>query len=186
MSEDLISIIDIASQTGKRKQSIHKIVKRLGIQPTKMRSTAGGGQLISYITNEDSRRVLAEIETPTSSGSQETLKDASVSDMQLGEEGVLYLLELEPEHDPGRFKVGFAVSLSERIRALRCSAPFARVVRAWPCKRLWEKTAIECVAEGCDRLHTEVFRARSLESVLARCEAFFGLMPKLGSRNSDT
>ena len=90
--------------------------------------------------------------------------------------GVFYLLLLEPEHDPGRFKVGFAVSLSERLRTLRCSAPFLKVVKTWPCKSLWEKTAIECVAESCKRLHTEVFRAQSIESVVEKCERFFELM----------
>jgi hypothetical protein len=89
------------------------------------------------------------------------------------------LLLLEPEYDPGRFKVGFAGSLSERLRALRCSAPFIKVVQTWPCKMLWERTAIECVTEGCMQLHTEVFRTQSIEPVLQRCEQFFNLMPKL-------
>jgi hypothetical protein len=97
---------------------------------------------------------------------------------------MFYLLLLEPDHDPGRFKVGFALSVPERLRQLRCSAPFAKVVCAWPCKRLWEKSAIECVAEGCERLHTEVFRTSSLGSVVARCDQFFALMPKL--RRNDT
>jgi hypothetical protein len=61
------------------------------------------------------------------------------------DQGVFYLLQLEPEHDPGRIKAGFAVSLPERLRTLRCSAPFTKVVRTWPCKVLWERTAIESV-----------------------------------------
>jgi hypothetical protein len=44
---------------------------------------------------------------------------------------------------------------------------------------LWEKTAIDCVTEGCKQLHTEVFRTQSIEPVLQRCEQFFSLMPKL-------
>ena len=30
------------------------------------------------------------------------------------------------------FKVGFAVSLPERLRSLKCSAPFLKVVASWP------------------------------------------------------
>lgn len=75
------------------------------------------------------------------------------------------MLLLEPDHDPRRFKVGFTINLAERLRQLRCSAPLTKVIATWPCKRLWERTAIECVVNGCERLHTEVFRATSLESV---------------------
>jgi hypothetical protein len=43
---------------------------------------------------------------------------------------------------------------------------------------LWEKTAIDCVTEGCKQLHTEVFRTQSIEPVLQRCGQLFNLMPK--------
>ena len=105
--------------------------------------------------------------------------DAEQSSEWSPEQGVFYLLLLEPDHDPGRFKVGFAVSLPERLRQLRCSAPFATVVGSWPCKSLWEKTAIECASCGCERLHTEVFRTVALETVIERCNQFFALMPSL-------
>ena len=107
------------------------------------------------------------------------MDSATVSDALLAEQGVFYLLSLEPKSDPGRFKVGFATSLSERLRQLRCSAPFTTVVATWPCKRLWERTAIDSVGEGCERLHTEVFRTTSLEAVRERCDRFFALMPKI-------
>ena len=93
------------------------------------------------------------------------------------EVGVFYLIQLEADFDPGRFKVGFAAGMSERLRQLRCSAPFAAVVRTWPCRRLWEKTVIDSVAAGCERLHTEVFRTTSLDEIVARCERFFAIMP---------
>lgn len=168
LPDELISVVDLAREHGKRKQRIFKIVKRLGIEPQKARSTSNGGQLISYITREEARRVLGQMVSDYPQGEASTLAETHFSD-----QGVFYLLLLEPEHDPGRFKVGFAVSLSERLRTLRCSAPLLQVVKAWPCKPLWEKTAIECIAEGCERLHTEVFRTHSVESVVQKCERFF-------------
>jgi hypothetical protein len=102
-------------------------------------------------------------------------------DFVSAEVGVFYLIQLEPEFDPGRFKVGFAAGMSERLRQLRCSAPFATVVRSWPCRRLWEKTAIESVSAGCERLHTEVFRTGSLDEIIERCERFFAVMPPVQS-----
>ena len=103
----------------------------------------------------------------------------SLPDEVLAEQGVFYLVSLESDSDPGRFKVGFGGSLPERLRALRCSAPFAKVIATWPCKRLWEKTAIDCISDDCQRIHTEVFRSASVASVRERCDRFFAMMPKL-------
>jgi hypothetical protein len=177
MPEDLISVIDLAAKCGKRKTTIFKVLRRLGIEATKIRSAANAGQLISYITDEESKLVVEELSSDTSSEEA----DGEPSWEPKPEQGVFYLLVLEPEHDPGRFKVGFAVSSPERLRQLRCSAPFARVVRSWPCKSLWEKTAIECASVGCERLHTEVFRTSSLDPVVERCNQFFSLMPPLST-----
>jgi hypothetical protein len=44
----------------------------------------------------------------------------------LDEASLFYLLQLEPEHDQGRSKVGFTTELEGRLRKHRCSAPFAK------------------------------------------------------------
>jgi len=181
MSEDLISVIDVANQMGKHKAYIFKVLKRLGIESTKLRSTANRGQTIAYITTDEFSRIRTEIRSDVVSNDLDEDANSVVSNAALAEMGVFYLLLLEPDHDPGRFKVGFAVSLPERLRALRCSAPFAKVMKTWPCKRLWEKTAIECVTDGSERLHTEVFRTDTIDNVLSRCDGFFNLMPKIPS-----
>lgn len=129
MPEEMISVIDVATQYGKRKATIFKLLKRIGIESRKIRSTANGGQLISYITTADFRRVSEELQPVEGSKDLATSIAGTASDVALTEEGLFYLLLLEPEHDPGRFKVGFAVSLPERLRALRCSAPFTKVVK---------------------------------------------------------
>jgi hypothetical protein len=100
------------------------------------------------------------------------------------EQGVFYLIQLEPTHDPQRFKVGFAADMTERLRAIRCAAPFATVLKSWSCRRLWEKTAIDCVTADCEQVHTEVFRTHSIQEVTDRCDKFFGMMPVLPKRRS--
>ena len=45
--------------------------------------------------------------------------------------------------------------------------------------RLWEKTAIDCLAYDGDKLHTEVFRVDDAEEIVSRAERFFALMPAL-------
>lgn len=180
MTELLLSVKDFAEQNGLLRQTVFKVLKRLEIEPSKSRGgNQNRGQVISYITEMDGHRVLEAIASTTKTrcrqkGEEEELTEASLYDV-----GVFYLLNLEPEHDPTRFKVGFASNLSERLRQHQCSAPYTQVIRTWPCRRLWEKTAIECITEGCERLHTEVFRASSLQAVEEKCEKFFALMPNL-------
>lgn len=171
--DDVISVIDVAQHLSRRKGHVYKVLSRLGIEPVVRRSE----QLkrnVGYISREEFERVTVEFQTiPTRGSANADDGDEFVS----VEVGVFYLVQLEPELDPGRFKVGFAASMSERLRTLRCSAPFAVVVQTWPSRRLWERTAMESVAAGCERLHTEVFRSRSVAEVQGRCERFFAVMP---------
>ena len=92
---------------------------------------------------------------------------------------VFYVILLEPERDPGRFKVGFSTDVAERLRSHQTSAPFSKLVKTWPCKALWEKTAIDCIAEGCEQLAAEVFRTQDIHDVICRADRFFELMPTL-------
>ena len=176
VDDELISVIDVAQHLGRRKGHVFKVLSRLRIEPTKRRSSASKNQLISYISQEELQRVAVEMQTaPTRDEADAGEVDGD--DFVSVEFGVFYLIQLEPEYDPGRFKVGFAASMPERLRQLRCSAPFATIIQAWPCRRLWERTAIDSVAAGCERLHTEVFRSGAVGEVIARCERFFAVMP---------
>lgn len=178
MTDSIVSVIDLAAQHGMRKQTVFKVLARLGIETVKRpgNNKTNRGQVIAYISADDAERFAEEIRSMAATNRNAAHEDSP--DAVIAEQGVFYLLQLEPDHDPGRFKVGFAISLPERIRTLRCSAPFITVIATWPCKNLWEKTAIDCVTQGCERLHTEVFRTESIDGVRQRCERFFELMPK--------
>lgn len=173
MNDELISVIDVAKQLGKHKQRIFKILGRLGIETIKEKSVNSRGQMIAYVTSDDFDRI-AEYFVEAESEFITTVQS------EIG--GVFYLIQLEPEYDPGRFKLGFATNIEERLRSHKTAAPFSKVLKTWHCKLLWEKTAIECVTQDCDRLHTEVFRSKSIAQVQARCEQFFALMPKNKSK----
>lgn len=180
MVDEPISVLDLANQTGRRKQTIFKILARLNIQTTKQRSSDSRGQLVAYISSADAQRVVATLRTevPTSIASHRQAEIA-VTDAEIG---YFYLIALEPQHDVGRFKVGFATILSERIQKHRCAAPLLELVKAWPCKRLWEKTAIDAVTSDCERIHTEVFRTTSISTIIERCDQFFSVMPAVEQR----
>jgi hypothetical protein len=175
---DMISVIDAARELGKPKQTIFKIMRRLGVAGSKRRDSSKGNQVISYITRTELDRLRSELNTRRNR-SQAVENNLEVSDFISAELGVFYLIQLEPEHDPRRFKVGFAANMTDRLRSLRCSAPFAAVLKTWPCRRLWEKTAIDCVTVNCKQVHTEVFRSDSVQEVMVRCDRFFGMMPLL-------
>ena len=180
MSNDRISVIQAAQQVGLDKRTAFKILKRLGIQTLLERGSDSDhrGQAIAYITDDDFEMLQEHVASRNISSSTSE-SDAIDGDFVAIESGVFYLIQLEPKHDPGRFKVGFAVSIAERLRAHRCSAPFANVVKTWPCRRLWERTAIDGVTAGCEKLHTEVFRTDDLNTVIMRCDQFFAFMPKV-------
>lgn len=171
MSGELISVIDVASSLHKQKPYIFKILARLGIESIKQKNSDARGQQIAYITSEEFEQVKEYL-----LNFDEASDSASI---QLDVGGVFYLIQLEPEHDPNRFKVGFATNIEERLRAHKTAAPFSKVLKTWPCKLLWEKTAIDCVSQRCKRIHTEVFRTDSIELVLSNCDKFFSLMPTL-------
>lgn len=174
MSEDLISIPDIARLHARHKSVVHKVVRRHGIETHLLRSgSETHGQRVLYIRRGDYERIVAELARLDKADEGDTETESEVE----ATSGVFYVVLLEPTLDPGRFKVGFATSIDERLRKHRTSAPFATVVKAWPCKLLWEKTAIDCVTVGCERLHTEVFRSDDVAAVVARADAFFGMMP---------
>lgn len=173
---DLIAIAELADELGTYRATIFKIVKRLGIEPVKRRDSGRGGQQIAVVTPAEASAIREAFTAGRRSGA-----DASVDGEALAaDEGRFYLIQLEPEHDPGRFKVGFTTDLDGRLRHHRCSAPFAQYRKHWPCRRTWERAAIDCMTAGLEQLHTEVFRGPSLDEVLARGERFFEVMPSVG------
>jgi hypothetical protein len=169
----LISVIDFAKDRGLQKQLVFKKMRASGIEGVKRRGgSESRGQLVTYLTEDECTQIIETLRVATTH--EERLNGATIDSPV--DQGFFYLLQLEPDHDPERYKVGFAIDLDERIRKHRCSAPLLRLVASWPCKRLWERTAIDCVSMHCERIHTEVFRARALGDVQQRGNEFFALM----------
>lgn len=163
----MISITDIAQEHGKRRQAIHKLVNRLDIPVIKMKGDKRHGQVMSYVGESDYERLKNHLEAPNKPVTQESNSDSAL----------FYMIQLEPKYDPGRFKVGFTTDIEQRIRDHRTSAPLLRLAGTWPCKPLWERTAIECVTQNCEQLYTEVFRADDIQEVKDLADRFFQLMP---------
>ena len=70
-----------------------------------------------YITQDEFRLVSNELLSYGDKDASERNQDDAVTEAALAEQGVFYLVQLEPDHDPMRFKVGFA---SRHFRAASC------------------------------------------------------------------
>ena len=167
-------MIDAAKRIGYGKTAVFKILKRHGIATEMHRNANHNGQAIAYISLDDFNLIQNDVETrnQTTDSNDDDYKPTANLDT-----GFFYLIQLEPDHDAGRFKLGFAANVNERLRSHKCSAPFSILIKSWPCKRIWERTAIDCVTHDCEQLHTEVFRTSSIDDVVAKCDTFFTMMP---------
>ena len=177
--EARIAIVDLADDLQVRKQRSFKILPRLGIRATRRREANRGNQDVATVSEAEASAIRSEIERSAESTPGSCATSAGLATISSDDVGYFYLIQLEPEHDSERCKVGFTMDLDGRLQKHRCSAPFARYVASWACRRVWERAAIDCVTTGCERLHTEVFRVASLEPVSARAGAFFSMMPSL-------
>ena len=174
-----IAIVDLADDLQVRKQRIFKILPRLGVRPTQRREASRGNQNVATVSQTEAVAIRAEIEKTAASSSSDGSRLGSPAAFYSDDIGFFYLMRLEPELDEGRFKVGFTMDLDGRFQKHRCSAPFVQYIDTWPCKRVWERAAIDCTTNGCEQLHTEVFRAPSLEQVTTQAQSFFQMMPSL-------
>ena len=180
MAQDRVAIVDLADDLQVQKQWLFKIAKRLGIQSTGRREPERGGQRVATVTQEEAALIRQEVQDAGSRTRRRPNPGTeSAKPQATGEEsGFFYIVQLEPEQDPGRFKVGFTLALEARLRKHRTAAPFAHYIKTWSCRRTWERAAIDCVTAGCQRLHTEIFRAKSLPDVVRCGDEFFSLMPE--------
>ena len=128
----------------KRKQSIFKLLKRRGIEQVKALGEGARGQAISYISQHDYEQLLPELSSTESDFGQSVEAEPTP--------GVFYLIQLEPEHDPGRFKIGFASNIDERLRSHRTAAPLCQLVKTWPCQATLGETprSTACVLDMSD------------------------------------
>jgi hypothetical protein len=169
MVDDLISIADAAKVLQRHKHSLFKVINRLNINKVLIKSEESRGQRAAHISNKDFDILKTHLDG-TSSSPVEQENDGSSG-------GYFYIIQLEPEFDRQRLKLGFATSVDERIRKHKTTAPFSTVIGNWPCKLLWEKTVIDYLTENCEKVYTEVFRVEDVEEIVRKAEAFFEMMP---------
>jgi hypothetical protein len=90
--------------------------------------------------------------------------------------GTFYVIQLEPDLNSGRVKLGWSSNVGYRLRAHQTVAPLAVLRMGWTCDRSWERDAIRYVTrEDCTRLSAEVFDVRNLAGLLKAGGEFFSV-----------
>lgn len=169
-SDEFVSIKDLAKRLGRDRSHAHRYVPKHGYAFHKRRTPDSGSQLTLCVTSAEADQIVSQRSDKGFNASTVV----TVSDV-----GVFYVIQLVPDLDPKRLKLGFAESLEQRLSQHRTTAPTARVLRTWPCKRLWEITAIDALTRiGCRLILNEVFECDELDALVARGDAFFSLLPQ--------
>lgn len=168
-SDEYVSLKELAQRLGMDRSHARRYVLKLGYSFHKRRTPDSGNQLTLCITGTEADEIV----------SQRIEKGFIASTMvALSDVGVFYVIQLVPDLDPKRLKLGFAESLEQRLSQHRTAAPTARVLRAWPCKRSWELTAMDALTrQGCRLILNEVFECDEPEALVKRGDAFFSMLP---------
>lgn len=169
VSDDYVSLKELAAELGMDRSHARRYVLNLGISPTKRRTPASSGQLTLTVSAQEADFVRRTREEQGFLSSETAVTT---------EKGYFYIIQLVPDLDPNRLKLGFADNVEARLAQHRTSAPTAKLLKSWPCKRSWERTAIDALTAVAGRLIlNEVFEFSDVDAVLKRGDEFFALLP---------
>lgn len=168
MTTEYVTLKDLATELSLDRSNLRKYVLQAGLSPIKIRTPESRGQPTLALTKEDAE-TFKELRQREGFTSLQAVNNS---------EGWFYVIQLVPELDAKRIKLGFAGNVDARLQAHRTSAPTAELVKAWPCKRSWERAAMDCLTQnGCILIANEVFTCNDLGTLVEHGDSFFTLMP---------
>ena len=175
MSEEYVLLSTLAQEWGIDRSNVRKYVKRHGYDFMRVRGDDRTHQAVLALKVEDAELVR---EARQREGYSAQNGDGS-RPVENGV-GVLYLVQIMPDADPTRIKLGYASDASRRLASYRTVSPTATIVKTWPCRTSWERAAIDSLtAEHCTLIGGEVYVCMNIEGLLQRGNAFFACMPTL-------
>lgn len=175
-SHEYVSIKNLAEMLNMDRSHARRYVLNLGIKPQKRRTPDSGNQLSLTVTHNEA---MAIVKYRESSGFGKQTGQPSA------ESGYFYVIQLVPELDPRRVKLGFTIDIKDRLAQHRTAAPTAKVLKTWPCRRSWEQCAIDSlssISAGCKHIMNEVYECFSFDELFERGDSFFNCLPHPGKR----
>lgn len=106
MEDDFVSLKQLAVELDLDRSNTRKYVLKSGIQPHRRRTADSGGQLTLALTAEEAEAIRSKRSEEGFLGSHKPV---------VKEFGVFYLIQLVPELDPRRIKLGFADDMAARM-----------------------------------------------------------------------
>jgi len=167
---DMLSLAEIAKRLNLEGTAVRRLIARegdsLGIK------TIRGKGLKLFLSSDDAETLIASYEArrgPT----QGTADEVPTFDRY----GFFYIIQLVPEALPNRVKIGFADNVERRLTEHHTAAPTAKVLKAWPCKRSWDYSAMDSITrDGCKLVLNEVYEG-DINGFIERGDSFFAVMP---------
>ena len=96
--------------------------------------------------------------------------------------GFFYIIQLVPELAPNRVKIGYTDNLDTRLKEHQTSAPTAKLIKSWRCKRAWDKAVMDSITRSdCHHVMNEVYEG-NIEAFVLRADGFFNVMPEKNSK----
>jgi len=175
MNEDYVLLKDLATEIGLDRSNARKYVLKAGFSMFKVRTPESRRQLTLALTPEDAETIKELRQSQGYAVGKHPGK--AIIDNNCG---WFYIIQLVPELEPGRVKLGFAGDVDARLQAHKTAAPTAELLKAWPSKRSWEPAIIASLTrEHCELISDEVFTVDDLDSLIDRGNTFFSLLPTL-------
>lgn len=160
---DLVRITDVADRLGVTKDYALRLAKRFQLE------LHYGARRAVSVSSADADR-LSELWTPR------TTQSDSHSGCRNGL-GRYYLIQLMPESDTRRLKLGYTDSMPQRLADHRTTCPTLRLIKDWPCHRTWESAVTASLTRTDARsLGGEVYEADPTV-LIERGNAIFSLLP---------
>ena len=169
-SRDYITINALADELNRDRSNFQKYVKKLGVNIEERRTPESRNQLTMTVTLEDAKFIRNKME------SEGFTSDTTI--VSVPDRGFFYIIQVAPELDPRRLKLGFAENVETRLSDHKTAAPTATVLKSWPCKRVWEKTIIDALTvRHCRLIQNEVFECDSYEKLEEVGNKIFDILP---------
>jgi hypothetical protein len=171
MPNQWVFLADLAEQMGMERSNARKYILDHRFQFTKIRCIAKNNAMMLALSTEDAEAILAQRK-------QDGFMDGTAAVPETNGHGVFYIVQPMPKLDSTRLKFGFTTSLEQRMLSYHAICPEAIVLYTWPCKSIWEKTAISALSrDACEQLGQELFRCQDIDKILERGQSFFGMLP---------
>jgi hypothetical protein len=168
--EKNVTLKELAQELKIDRSALRKYVISKGFDLFKVRTLQSKGQQTLAVSQEDAERIR---DIRRQEGYLQLNKKVSENG------GYFYIIQLIPELDPLRVKLGITNNIEARLSAHRTASPTAELLKYWPCKQSWEPSAIASITRtGCKSLSNEVYICDSIANIINRASQFFEIMPK--------